>query len=263
MVLMELASHSGTYVFSSEEKTKTVMHLLQQSILVIPMGFVSRRKHRKCTILPSPPSPKYVLSSIHDQFSPLPPTHMDHNSVVLFHSQAFQEMIGGITLSDAMYPGSSFLLSLSVTLTHSDLLFLFSPPAGNKTLLCLSLNDTPSLRFHCSRSVSLNDDAGNCVPLLPLTPAIIAAMTTPAKELVDKWRDVSSTEQKRSTSAEEAMTSSHDMLSIRLLRHQNELVLLINVPLLISHAPGHSFASLRNTRFSRGRRLVDDCGENA
>ena len=34
MVRMIFTSHQGTYVYSSEEKTKKVMNLLQQSILV-------------------------------------------------------------------------------------------------------------------------------------------------------------------------------------------------------------------------------------
>lgn len=240
------------------------MSLLQRSILVRTVDSVLRRKHRKSTALPFPHSIMYMYSSIHIQFSPLSPTQLDHSSILLLHSQPFQEMIGGITLPDAMYPGNSFLLSLSLTLCHSDLLLLFSPPAGNKTLLCLSLNDTPSLRFHSSRGVSLSDDAGNCVPLSPLIPAIIAMTTSSAKKLLEERERVASTDPMRSTTAaEEAMTSSHDMLSIRLLHHQNELTLLINVVILVFYAPEHASASLRNTLFSRGRCLVDDCGENA
>ena len=163
-----------------------------------------------------------------------------------------------------MYPSSPFLLSLSLTLCHSDLLLLFSPPAGNKTLLCLSLSDTPSLRFHSSRGVSLNDDAGKSVPLLPLSSAIIAATSSSVKSLFEERERESSKEKMRSTaSAEEAVTSSPAILSIRFLHLQNELTLLINVIVLLFHAPEHSFASLRIARVSRGRRLVDDCGENA
>ena len=163
-----------------------------------------------------------------------------------------------------MYPSSPFLLSLSLTLCHSDLLLLFSPPAGNKTLLCLSLSDTSSLRFHSSRGVSLNDDAGKSVPLLPLSSAIIAATSSSVKSLFEERERESSKEKMRSTtSAEEAVTSSPAILSIRFLHLQNELTLLINVTVLLFHAPEHSFASLRIARVSRGRRLVDDCGKNA